>query len=384
MSGDVASVRTQITKAFDYLDDAMRQAANNVLESRQYYLGPENDGFEAEVATYLGCDHAVAVNSGTSGMFLLLKALGIGEGDEVIVPAMGFVTLAEAVAVAGAKPVFAEVEDVTYNLDPAAVERVITSLTKAIVPAHKYGHPADVNTLRTLAETHGAALIEDACHAFGAAVDGRRVGPLGTGGFLSFAGKSISVCGLGGMVVTNDADLALEVRLLRDHGRPRAKGERFYDIQRIGYNLRLSELHAAIGRVQLRHLEDWNNARRGVAAKLNAGLESAGVPLGLPKTLPNMVHAFLHYTVLVPNGERDRLRAHLADAGIESSILYPQDLHLLAPYRVITGHTEGDFPVAERLTGQVLSLPNHPDISDDDVATIVAAIERFYGEGRSM
>lgn len=369
----------RVRKAFDYVDAEMKSAMERVLEARHYYLGPENEGFEEEVASYLGCDHAVAVNSGTSGMFLILKALGIGPGDEVIVPAMGFVTLAEAVAVAGATPVFADVEEVTYNLDPADVQGRITDATKAIVPAHKYGHPADLERLGAIAAERGIPLVEDACHAFGAAFQGRRVGPIGTAGFLSFAGKSISVCGLGGMVVTNDAALANEVRLLRDHGRPRAKGERFYDIQRIGYNLRLSELHAAIGRVQLRHLETWNDARRARAADLNAGLAAAGVPVRVPETLPGYVHAFLHYTVAVPDGQRDALRRHVQDAGIDASILYPQDLHLIGPYQALVGHVKGDFPVAESLTSQVLSLPNHPNLSAADVDAIVGAVASFYG-----
>lgn len=379
MSGAAATAQVRrVKKAFDYVDGAMSEAMQRVLEARHYYLGPENEAFEAEVSRYLGCEHAVAVNSGTSGMFLILKALQIGPGDEVVVPAMGFVTLAEAVAVTGAKPVFADVEPETYNLDPESVRSVITEATKAIVPAHKYGHPADLDALGAIASERGIAVVEDACHAFGGAYRGRRTGPIGRAGFLSFAGKSISVCGLGGMVVTNDADLANEVRLLRDHGRPRARGERFYDIQRIGYNLRLSEIHAAIGRVQLEHLESWNEARRQRAAELNAGLSEAGAPVRLPRTLPDCVHAFLHYTIAVPEGHRDALRAHVHQAGVDASVLYPQDLHLIGPYQELVGHVEGDFPVAERLTSEVLSLPNHPGLADEDVGVVVEAVASFY------
>ncbi len=378
MSNVGAAVRPRIRKGFNHVDDAMREAALGVLDSHQYYLGPQNEAFEAEVAAYLDCRHAVAVNSGTSGMFLILRALGIGAGDEVVVPAMGFVTLAEAVVAVGATPVFAEVEDVTFNLDPAAVERVLTNATKAIVPAHKYGHPADMRALERLVAGKGVAIVEDACHAFGAEVEGRKVGPLGRAGFLSFAGKSISVCGLGGMVVTNDDALAHEVRLLRDHGRPRSLGQRFYDIQRAGYNLRLSELHAGIGRAQLPHLDAWNERRREVAAAYNDAFGAAGLDLGVPRTLAGFLHAFLHYTVRVTHGRRDALKAHLTESGIESTILYPQDLHLLAPYRDLTGHEVGDFSIAERLTSEVLSLPNHPGISDGDVADVVVAVERFH------
>lgn len=375
---NVTSQRS-VRKGFNYVDEAMRQATLEALESRDYYLGPQNDAFEQEVCDYLGCDHAVAVNSGTSGMFLILKALDIGQGDEVIVPAMGFVTLAEAVVVAGATPVFVEVEEHTFNLDTKAVTNAITPATKAIVPAHKYGHPADLKALEKIAREHHLFIIEDACHAFGAEANGQKVGPLGTAGFLSFAGKSISVCGLGGMVVTNDTELANEVRLLRDHGRPRAKGKRFYDIQRAGYNLRLSELHAAIGRVQLRHLDPWNTRRRENAALYNRLIRDSGVPVLVPETLDNYLHAFLHYTIRVPDGRRDDLQAFLATHGIESTVLYPQDLHLLKPYRHLGDYTQGSFPATEKLTSEVLSLPNHPDINSDDITYVVGNIIRFYG-----
>jgi dTDP-4-amino-4,6-dideoxygalactose transaminase len=204
------------------------------------------------------------------------------------------------------------------------------------------------------------------------------VATIGGAGFLSFAGKSISVCGLGGMVVTSDANLASEVRLLRDHGRPRSGGERFYDIQRVGYNMRLSELHAAIGRTQLPHLERWNEARRSNAAFLSQRFVEAGLPLVTPVTLDDCVHASLHYVIRVADGRRDALQAHLTGLGIESSILYPQDLHLLAPYKALLGHEEGDFPIAETATAEVLSLPNHPSLTGEDLNQIVRAVAAFF------
>lgn len=369
----------KVRKGFNHVDEAMREALLNALESRDYYLGPENEAFEAEMAQALGVRHAVAVNSGTSAMMLILKALGIGPGDEVIVPAMGFVTLAEAVAVVGAIPRFADVESETFNLDPQRAAEAVNERTRAIVPAHKYGHPADLGRLGELADRHGIHLIEDFCHALGAQYRGRHVGGIGTAGFVSFAGKTISVCGLGGMVTTDDEALAQEVRLLRDHGRPRAKGQRFYEIHRVGYNLRLSELHAAVGRVQLRHLEAWNARRRENAELYNRCFAEKGLPVITPQTLPGCTHAFLHYTVRVPEGRRDALQKFLAEAGVESTVLYPQDLHLLPPYRALCGHREGDFPVSERLTREVLSLPNHPGVTPEDIEMVVGAVERFYG-----
>ena len=367
-----------VRKSFDYLDDAMREACLAVLESGNYYLGPENDAFEEAACDYLGVGQAVAVNSGTSAMFLILKALGIGSGDEVIVPAFGFVTLAEAVAVVGARARFVDIETDTYNLDPEKLAGALTERTRAIVPAHKYGHPADMEAIDRFAEEHGLRVVEDCCHALGARYRGRFAGTLGVAGFTSFAGKSISVCGLGGMIVTTDDQLAQEVRLLRDHGRPRSKGVRFYEITRIGYNLRLSEIHAAIGRVQLSHLEEWNRRRREISAYYNRAFGEAGVPLRSPRTLPGVDHAFLHHTVLVDASHRDELRAFLADRGIETAILYPTALHLLPPYREAWGHKEGEFPVTERVTREILTLPNHPGLSESMRAKVVSGVLEFF------
>jgi dTDP-4-amino-4,6-dideoxygalactose transaminase len=375
-AGDRAELR--ILKEHGHVDDAMRRAVLEVLDSRTYYMGPQNDQFEGDVARYLGVRHAVAVNSGTSAMFLILKAMGIGPGDEVIVPAMGFVTLAEAVATAGARPRFVDVEPETFNLDPAKLEAARSSATRAVVPAHKYGHPADLDALLKFAVRNSLRLVEDCCHGFGAAYRGTYTGGIGDAGFLSFAGKSISVCGLGGMVVTNDDALAQEVRLLRDHGRPRSGGARFYEIHRIGYNMRLSELHAAIGRAQLPHLTAWNARRRAHAAAYNDAFERRRVPVVPPPTQPDVEHAFLHYTIRVPDGRRDALRAHLTVRGIQSSILYPIELHLLEPYRKAYGHSRGDFPVAEQMTQEVLSLPNPPSMTDGQRAEVIDAVEAFF------
>lgn len=372
------TVPRAIHKSFDYVDAAMREACERVLNSGQYYLGPENDAFEQEVATLVNVKHAVAVNSGTSGMFLVLRALGIGQGDEVIVPAMGFVTLAEAVAVAGARPRFVDVDLETFNLDPKQLGAALTPAVKAVVPAHKYGHPANMDAILEFVERHDLLAIEDACHAFGASYKGRTVGTIGKAGFLSFAGKSISVCGLGGMILTNDDSLAQEVRLLRDHGRPRSNGKRFYEITRIGYNLRLSELHAAIGRAQLPFLKAWNERRRAIAAQYTQAFQQANLPVTCPVIRPDVVHAMLHYTLRVPADHRADLMTYLDQHAIESSVLYPTDLHLLAPYRELCGHREGDFPISEQLTGEVLSLPNHPGLTAAMVDKVIAVVTEFF------
>lgn len=368
-----------IHKGHNFVDDAMRDACLRVLDSHKYYLGGENDAFEREVAAFLGVKHAITVNSGSSAMFLILHALGIGEGDEVIVQSSGFVTLAEAVANAGAQPRFIDVELDTYNIDPALLEQVYTPRVKAIVPAHTYGHPAAMNEIRAFAKKHNLYVIEDCCHAFGAQYQGVSAGNLGDAGFLSFAGKGISVCGLGGMALTNNDTLAEEVRLLRDHGRPRsADGARFYDVTRVGYNLRLSELHAAIGRVQLGYLAEWNDRRRANAQRYNEIFDARGVPVFCPRTLPDNTHAFLHYTLRVDASRRDVLRTYLAEQGIESTILYPVSQHMLPPYQAMLGHVPEDFPRSLQMTTEIVSLPNHPSLRVDELQTVADAVTAFF------
>ncbi len=368
-----------IGKGHQYVDEAMREACLATLDSHQYYLGPQNDNFERGVAEYLGARHAVAVNSGSSAMFLILKALGIGPGDEVIVQSSGFVTLAEAVASVGARPRFIDVELDTYNIDTDLLDAALTPQTKAIVPAHTYGHPAAMDDILDFAQRHSLAVIEDCCHAFGAQYRQQYVGAIGTAGFLSFAGKGISVCGLGGMVVTNDDQLALETRLLRDHGRLRsADGQRFYEITRVGYNLRLSELHAAIGRVQLGYLDDWNARRRRNADAYDKIFAEQELPIVRPRRLPDVVHAFLHYTIRVPAEHRDALKAYLAERGIQTSILYPLAQHLLPPYQQMLNHKAGDFPRSEAMIKSILSLPNHPSLTEDELNTVAQAIIDYF------
>lgn len=368
-----------IHKGHMYVDDAMRAACLTVLDSHHYYHGAENDAFEREVEAFLGVKHAITVNSGSSAMFLILQTLGVGIGDEVIVQSSGFVTLAEAVANVGAKPRFIDVELDTYNIDTTQLQSVITPRVKAIIPAHTYGHPAAMDEIRDFALRHNLYVIEDCCHAFGAMYKGQFAGGLGTAGFVSFAGKGISVCGLGGMALTNDDHIANEVRLLRDHGRPRsADGSRFYDVTRVGYNLRLSELHAAIGRVQLGYLADWNDRRRENAARYNALFEQRGLPVRCPQTKPDTVHAFLHYTLRVTAELRDPLRAHLSQQGIETSILYPVSQHLLPPYQKMLGSKAGDFPRSEQMTAEIISLPNHPSLTEAELNDVADAVTAFF------
>ncbi len=369
---------TRIHKDHGYVDEEMQQACLRVLLSRDYYMGLETDQFETELASAVKARHAATVNSGSSAMFLILRALGIGPGDEIIVPAMGFVTVAEAVANVGARARFVDVESTSYNLDPSKLEDAVTPAVKAVIPTHNYGHPANMDAIVAFAQRHGLSVVEDCAHALGAQYRGRAAGTLGTAGFTSFAGKGISVCGLGGAVLTNDDRVASEVRLLRDHGRPRSKGVRSYEIQRVGYNMRLSELHAAIGRVQIRHLNEWIRLRQENAAYYTERFRRTGLPVVCPDSHDDVEHAFLHYTIRVDASKRDGLQRFLATRGIESSVLYPVELFLLPPYRDAGGYQRGDFPVSEQLTREILSIPNHPSLTEETRKTIVAAMQEFF------
>jgi len=376
MLPNIGTIR--IHKDHGYVDRDMEEACLKVLRSRDYYMGAETDQFEADLASAVNAKHAVTANSGSSAMFLTLRALGIGPGDEVIVPAMGFVTIAEAVANVGARPRFVDIESRTYNLDPAQLEGAMTPSVRAVMPAHNYGHPANMDAIMEFANRYDLKVIEDCAHGLGARHRGRVVGTIGDAGFTSFAGKTISVCGLGGAVLTNDDRIASEVRLLRDHGRPRSKGVRSYEIQRVGHNMRLSELHAAVGRVQLRHLGEWNRRRRETAAYYSERFGGGDLPIICPEIHGDVEHSFLHYTIRVDASKRDGLQRSLAARGIQAAVLYPIELFLLTPYREAWGHKPGEFPTSELVTREILSLPNHPSVTDEMREEVVAAVHDFF------
>lgn len=366
-----------------YVDDAMRAAVNRALDSEVYFQGTETDGFEREFAAAYGVKHAVTVNSGSSALFLILLGLGIGPGDEVLVPAAGFVTVGESVLNVGATPVFIDIEDETYAMDLGKVEEKIGPRAKAIIPVHTYGHPMDMDRVLELAARRGLVVIEDCAHANGARYSGRKVGTMGRCGFFSFAGKSMSVAGLGGMVITDDDDLAREVRLRRDHGRARNVGQDWYRMERIGHNLRLSELHAAIGRVQLTHLDEWNARRRENAAQYTRLLAESGVPLRAPVIRPWAEHAFLHYTIRARSLEERRgLVKHLEGKGVDLKVIYPMTIPQLPAFQERLGIPAGSLPVAEKVVDEILCLPVNPKITPENIGYVVEGIQSFYRGAR--
>jgi dTDP-4-amino-4,6-dideoxygalactose transaminase len=353
------------------IDAEVRAAVDRVLASGKFIRGPESEALGREFAAFCGARFGEALCNGTAAVHAALHALGVGPGDEVIVPGFTFIATANPVAVLGAKPVFADVEQDYFDLDPAHVARLVSTRTKAIVPVHLYGQVADMGPLREIAEARGIALLEDACQSHGAEWQGKRTGTLADmAAFSFFPSKNLSVAGDGGAVVTNDPDLARRVARFKDAGRdPGAK----YEHAEVGLNLRMSELHAAIGRVELKRLEAWVKRRRELAALYARELQGiAG--LALPAERPGTKHAWHLY--VVRHARRDALHDALQKEGIESGVHYPIPLHLQP---ALKGFARGPLPVSERLANEVLSLPVHPLLSDADVRRVAAAVRSWAG-----
>jgi len=344
-------------------------AIGRVLDGAQFILGPETTALEAEIAALCQARHGLGVNSGTDALVLALRALDLGPGDEVIVPDFTFIATASAVVLAGAVPVLADIEPDTFTLDPAEVEKKITPRTKAVIPVHLYGHPADLTSLEQVAHRHRLALIEDAAQALGARWQGRSVGAWGMAGCLSFfPTKNLGGLGDGGMVVTNDERLAARVRRLRQHG-----ADRKYFHDEIGCNSRLDEIQAAALRVKLRHLARWNERRRSLAALYTRGLER--LEIGLPRTRRGAEPVFHQYSVRVP--AREALQSHLAERGIRTAVHYPLPLHRQPALAGLPSAQDG-FPVSERAAQEVLCLPVAPEVSPAQARAVVAAIADFF------
>jgi dTDP-4-amino-4,6-dideoxygalactose transaminase len=341
-------------------------AVAGVLDSGRFILGPEGRALEAAVCERLGGRPCVGVANGTDALVIALHALDIGPGDEVITTPYTFYATAEAIARVGATPVFADIDPVTYCLDPAAAEARIGPATKAILPVHIFGHPADMPALRALAEAHGLAVVEDAAQAFGAAVPDGEVGTFGDAATFSFfPTKNFPGMGDGGMVVCRDEDLAERVRRLRFHG---SADKVVFD--EVGYNSRLDELQAAIIRVFFAHLDGWN-ARRAEAASWYAA-EGLGDLMAPPGVAPGARH--IYHLFMARHPRRDEVRAALAAAGVGSAVYYGIPMHL-QPVFAGLGYSEGDLPVAEDCARTALALPMHPNLTRDDVAEVVAAVD---------
>ncbi|MDR7417520.1 MAG: DegT/DnrJ/EryC1/StrS family aminotransferase [Armatimonadota bacterium] len=353
------------------LGDEERQQVLRVLDSGTLVAGPRVAEFEAAFAAYIGVPHAVATSSGSTALQAALLALGIGPGDRVVTTPFTFAAPSHAVIHAGAEPVFADVDPVTCNLDPSAVEHVLRAgRNRAILAVHLYGLPADVVALRELADRYGVLLIEDCAQAHGATVDGRRVGAFGDVAIFSFYPTKNMTTGEGGMIVTRDPAVARRARLLVD---PRGDAEYAYEV--IGFNFRMPEVAGAIGLVQLAALDARNEQRRANAAHLSAGLRDLSW-LRVPEERPGTRHVYHQYTVRVPEG-RDALSRHLTGCGVGNRVYYPTLVTQTPAYRH-RGYG-GAYPHAELLTRQVLSLPVHPSLQPDEIGAVVEAVRTFPG-----
>jgi dTDP-4-amino-4,6-dideoxygalactose transaminase len=336
-------------------------------------MGPEIEGFEQELAAILGVRHAVAVSSGTDALLVALMALGIGPGDEVIVPTYSFFATAGSVCRVGATPVFVDIDPVTFGIDADATARALSPKTRAILPVHLYGLPCDLDPILALAARTGAAVIEDAAQAIGARYRGRPVGGIGTAGCFSFfPSKNLGAFGDGGFVTTTDAALAAEIRLLRNHG-----AEPKYFHARIGGNFRLDAIQAAVLRVKLPHLAAWTEARQRNAHRYRELAAEFGLTgrIELPSELDDRTHIYNQFVIRGP--ERDALRAHLTARGIGTEIYYPVPFHLQDCFKNL-GYTPGAFPVAEAQANDSLALPIYPELSEAQQTEVVNAVRTFY------
>jgi dTDP-3-amino-3,4,6-trideoxy-alpha-D-glucose transaminase len=347
----------------------LMETVERIARDSAFTLGPELERFEAAFAEFCGTEYAAGVSSGTAALEIALRALGIGPGDEVIVPTYSFIATAEAVSTVGATPVIVDVDPETALITAATVERALTAKTRCVIPVHLFGRPVDMDPLLALCRERGIAVVEDACQAHGALYRGSPVGSLGDAGCFSFyPTKNLGGWGDGGALVTSDAALDAKVRLLRSHG----EGTRHHHELATGTH-RLDTLQAAILSVKLRHLPAWNQRRRDAADALRAGLVGSSVtaPVAAAAESDHVYHLFV-----IRSDHRDALRDHLDAEGVASAIHYPTPIHLQPAYAEL-GLGRGDLPVAERLASENCSLPIFPAIEDSQIAEIVAAVQGF-------
>lgn len=347
------------------------EAISKVIRETDFILGREVRLFEEDFAQFCGAQYAIGVDSGTSALELALRAYDIGPGHEVITAANSFIASALGISHAGATPVLVDVDPETYTVDVAAIEKAITPRTKAIIPVHLYGQPADMDAILELARRHNLVVVEDACQAHGARYNGKRIGSLGHAAAFSFyPGKNLGAYGDGGAVVTNDRDIAKKLEMLRNYGQ---KEKYYHDFR--GYNRRLDTLQAAVLRIKLQHLEKWNAARRQNAERYRLLLESSEVVTPVEAACAESVW---HLYVVRVN-QRDALKEHLAKRGISCGIHYPVPIHLQAAYRDLS-YKPGDFPVTEDYAQRILSLPMYAELAPEMIRFVAQTVREFTSE----
>ncbi len=364
---------TDLTSQYDSMKEEIDSAIQRVIESGRFILGPEVESFEAEVASYCGTQFAVGVASGTDALITSLIACGVKPGDEVITTPFTFIATAEAITHCGARPVFVDIDPRTYNINPEGIESRITPLTKAIIPVHLFGQPADLSPILNLAKKHNLKIIEDCAQALSAEYRNKKVGSWGDAGCLSFfPAKNLGAFGDGGAVVTNNPQIADMVKLLRQHG---AKSSYYHVLT--GFTSRLDALQAAILRVKLKRLDEWSSLRREKASLYSKLLSEIG-GIETPYICENCLTSANYYTVRLLDHHTDRgeLRRYLASKGIETTVYYPLSLHLQPAYEYL-GYKAGDFPESELAQQQVISFPMFPEIKPEQVCEVVSEVKGF-------
>jgi dTDP-4-amino-4,6-dideoxygalactose transaminase len=358
-----------LTAQYKDIKSEIKQAIDNVLESGNYIMGPFVKNFEQAMAEYCGTKYAIGVANGTDALLLTLDALGVGAGDEVITTPFTFFASAEVISQLGATPVFVDIDPKTYNMDPAKVEAAITPKTKAIIPVHIFGQPVDMDEIVDIANKHNIAVVEDACQAIGSKYKGKKIGSIGTAGCFSFfPTKNLGGYGDGGIVVTNDEELARKIQILRVHG---SNPKYYHSI--IGYNSRLDALQAAMLQVKLKYIDQWNQQRRDKAAVYNEALKD--LPIQLPYVKENREAVFHLY--IIQTKYRDELMAHLKEHGIASGVYYPVPLHKQEVYSGL-GYEDGSLAESEKAALGTMALPLYPELALDDQEYVISVVREFF------
>ena len=343
---------------------------SQALDGMQLFLGKNVQTLEAEYAAYCNTEFAIGVSSGTDALHIALRACGVGPGDEVITVSHTFIATVEAIILAGAKPVLIDIDPETYNMDPRQLEAAITPQTKAVIPVHIYGQPADMDPIVDIARAHNLKIVEDACQAHGAEYKGRRTGSIGDAGCFSFYfTKNLGAYGEGGIITTSDPEIADRCRMARDHGQ-NAK----YHHAMIGINGRLDEIQAAVLKIKLRHLDEWLESRRTLAERYNSNLPK---DYFVPQEMPWAKHVYHLYVIRTP--ERDKLREYLDSKGVASGMHYPIPVHLQKAWRD-SGGIELSLPVTEKITQEIISLPMYPELTPEEVDYVCNCVNEFSSQ----
>lgn len=347
----------------------VNSAIKNVLESTHFILGEEVESFEQKFAKFQDAKYAAGVASGLSALEIGMRALGIGEGDEVITPVNSFIASSSAISFTGAKPILVDCEENSFNISPEEIEKKITKRTKAIMPVHLYGRPADMDQILRIAKKYNLMVVEDACQAHGASYKGKKVGSIGIFGAFSFyPGKNLGAYGDGGILTTNDEQLIKTVSSMRNYGQTKRYHHRY-----LAWNSRLDTIQAAVLLVKLKYLESWSKARLNAARLYNKLLKDT--PVITPRIPEDSIHVFHLYVIRTP--KRDLLSDYLNKEGIATGLHYPVPIHLQEAYKQL-GHRKEDFPVSEKLSGEILSLPMFPELKEPQIEYISKTIKKFF------